>query len=207
MTSQEFEKYFIDKATQITKGDKDFRFVIDSNNIKVLNFFCAYMAQDLKALQKLKGNIKKGILIQGSNGSGKSFLFEILDRIYNNNNAKHWKIHFVEAIMLPEKYRRYISNPQIAANDLDFYEYYSKGTILIDDLGAEKKLKHFGNEVEIIDQMIQLRYNTFKKKGLKTFVTTNLSLEDIKERYGLRSYDRIFEMFNILQLSGPTRRK
>lgn len=207
MTVKEFEKYFIDKATQSTKGNKDFRFVIDSYNKKVLDFFYAYMVQDLETLQKLKGNVEKGILIQGTNGSGKSFLFETLDKIYIEHKVQHWRIHFNEAIILPEKYRRYISNPQIASNDLDFYEYYSKGAILIDDLGAEIKLKHFGNEVEIVDQLIQLRYNIFKKKNLKTFVTTNLSLEDIKRRYGLRSYDRIFEMFNILQLNGPTRRK
>jgi len=76
---------------------------------------------------------------------------------------------------------------------------------MFDDLGSEIKASNYGKE-DIFSRILELRYNEFIKKGTKTYITSNLSFEDIKERYGVRVYDRCYQMFNQLELNGKSRR-
>ena len=44
------------------------------------------------------------------------------------------------------------------------------------------------------------------KHGTKTFVTTNLTIEKLESYYGQRVADRLYEMFNFIELGGSSRR-
>ena len=64
-----------------------------------------------------------------------------------------------------------------------------------------------------MSRIIELRYNEFKQKGTKTFITTNLTIKDLNKFYGNgfddsrnRFADRLYEMFNFIPLGGNSRR-
>lgn len=72
-----------------------------------------------------------------------------------------------------------------------------KGLVILDDLGTEKRV--YGEEV--LPQIIYARY----ARGQYTVITTNLTLEQIRSRYGeriadrLRTYSRIVMNYNSLR--------
>jgi len=74
---------------------------------------------------------------------------------------------------------------------------------LIDDLGTEGFASHFGNKVDIIGMLIQDLYS----RNIPKHFTTNLNMEELKERYGMRVVDRLKEMCHIIVLEDTSFRK
>ena len=94
-------------------------------------------------------------------------------------------------------------------NKEDVIRYFSKGNFLFDDLGSEiagNNIYQYGKE-DVFVRILLNRYRNFEKLGTKTHITTNLGLKQIEERYGKQLADRFIEMFNLLKLDGPSRRK
>jgi hypothetical protein len=83
---------------------------------------------------------------------------------------------------------------------------YSKGklyqseprTYCFDDLGTENNLKYFGNECNVIAEILLNRYDLFIAKKLKTHLTTNLSATEIETQYGNRVRSRLRSMLNLI---------
>ena len=76
--------------------------------------------------------------------------------------------------------------------------------LFIDDLGVEPiTAKVWGNEISPITDIIYHRYD----KQLCTIVSSNLSDEALKDRYGLRMADRMAEMFDSINSSGVSYRQ
>ena len=103
---------------------------------------------------------------------------------------------------------------QFNLNGDEIVEKLRFGKIHFDDLGNERIANNWGVKENLFKRIIEIRYDEFKKNGTKTFVTTNLNIKELAQFYnsGLgndrnRIEDRLFEMFNIVQLNGPTRRK
>ena len=63
-------------------------------------------------------------------------------------------------------------------------------------------MSFYGNKVNVIEEIILDRYDLFRKHHLITHITTNLDVEDIKEKYGERVLSRMYEMFNFIILGG-----
>jgi len=85
---------------------------------------------------------------------------------------------------------------------------YSTANYMFDDLGKETVANNifiYGKE-EIFTRILETRYNQFINKGIKTHITSNLSIHEIKKRYGLRLENRFYEMFNFLELNGESKR-
>ena len=81
--------------------------------------------------------------------------------------------------------------------------------VCFDDLGTENDKKHFGNNTNVMADIILSRYHKHNMTRHMTHFTTNLNSKEIEEKYGTRVMDRIREMFNIVIFpSGtPSRRK
>ncbi|MBX5476781.1 MAG: ATP-binding protein [Clostridia bacterium] len=71
--------------------------------------------------------------------------------------------------------------------------------LVIDDLGAEAETK---SERERIDRLIYHRHGN----RLTTIITTNLSVPDLRERYGDRVADRLYEWGVIHEFGGASQR-
>lgn len=202
-----FKNIFIQKANKLLMKREKRSFEIDLNNQYALEFFVSYFS-DINTLEKLNGKVHKGLFIYGDYGTGKSLFFEILEQVYKSYPNPSLRIKTVNTIELTDKVIGELSRPNhLASHDKSIYENYSRGSIHFEDLGAERNLNHFGNTINIMSDLIQLRYAKTKKERCLTFITTNLSLEEVKTRYGLRVYDRMFEMFNFIKITGDSRRK
>jgi hypothetical protein len=77
------------------------------------------------------------------------------------------------------------------------YQYLPK-TYCFDDLGTEGSLKYYGNECNVMAEILLTRYDLFIAQNLITHITTNLSASEIEETYGNRVRSRMREQFNLI---------
>ncbi len=87
--------------------------------------------------------------------------------------------------------------------------YNRKGELIpksfcFDDLGVESNLKHFGNECNVMGEILLSRYEMFVANKAITHVTTNLSSSEIEQFYGNRVRSRMREMFNLINFHRAT---
>lgn len=177
-------------------------FEVDSANKSFFQHFCKYWNRD-PAFELLENiSLRKGLLVFGSYGTGKTSSFQIIQ-----NMAKHYQVR--------ELWFPIISTQEVVAkfnlekNKEDVIQYYSSGVFLFDDLGAETEgnnIYQYGKE-EVFVRILLNRYRNFERLGTKTHITTNLNLNQIEQRYGKQLSDRFIKMFNLLKLDGPSRRK
>lgn len=196
-----FKKVFF-RAAQEYYANNDLDFEVDSSNKNFLGHFCRYWNRDT-AFEVLENiSLRKGLLVFGPYGTGKSSSFQIIQ-----NLSKHYQ---VRELWFPS-----ISTQEVVArfnqerNKEDVIQYYSKGVFLFDDLGAEtagNNIYQYGKE-EVFVRILLNRYRNFEDQGTKTHITTNLNLGQIDNRYGEQLADRFVRMFNVLKLDGPSRRK
>ncbi len=71
-------------------------------------------------------------------------------------------------------------------------------TYCFDDLGTENNLKYFGNECNVMTEILLSRYDLFISKKLQTRITTNLSATGIEKHYGNRVSSRLRELCNLI---------
>ena len=83
------------------------------------------------------------------------------------------------------------------------YQLQGRLPLVIDDLGTEIIMGHYGVKLDVIQWLILECYG----KGTKMYFTTNLTLEALTERYGSRVADRIKEDTYIIVLEGESRRE
>ena len=173
-------------------------FIIDEDNKNYLNLLCLYFAEDLNFEKKFGGELRKGLLVFGNPGTGKTSSFDIIQNISKKYNLK--QLWFTKR-KANDVVTRYNETPLKDSVIRDC----SKGVIYFDDLGSEIIASNFGKE-DIFIRILEFRYDEFKENGTKTYITTNFTFDEIEERYGERVFDRFIEMFNFLELSGKSRR-
>ena len=74
--------------------------------------------------------------------------------------------------------------------------------LVINDVGTDStSIKHFGSNIELVNEILTLRYIKWQKLGgaHKTHISSNLVEGQIEKMYGDRIYDRFKEMFNTIQ--------
>lgn len=81
-------------------------------------------------------------------------------------------------------------------------------TWCFDDFGLEAvSVKNYGNEANILEEIMLDRYDLALSVGMKTYITTNLDVAMIEQNYGTRVRDRFRETMNVIKLTGETLRK
>lgn len=207
---------------QITKHKAEFKqflssnypnFIIDSNNKFVLDFlfkyFCGYdLPTNTSIIKSVKVSHEKGIMLMGRTGVGKTCLMSIFAKLASVAFAGCDDIRLEyekSGSACIEKYGKRSFAP-------DYNTLYSTPDktkpihYLLDDLGAEREAVFYGKREEVMESIINHRYEMFEQTGMKTFLTTNLTMDMISERYGDRILSRIKGMCNILHLSGDDMR-
>lgn len=77
-----------------------------------------------------------------------------------------------------------------------------------DELGREPiPGVYYGQKLNVMQHIIHVRYSLWQLAKLRTFVTTNMDAEEVENLYGDYIRDRRKEMFNIIPLTGESRRK
>lgn len=141
-----------------------------------------------KAAKWLTGDFKVGLMLYGSVGSGKSTLGRAISNLIGilYDSSKFQERKTVRRISSLEVAKSISDNPDL------FNRLKNDELLFIDDIGTEPaSVKSWGNEFSPVVELIYSRYD----KQLFTIATSNLGENDLEQRYGLRIYDRIQEMF------------
>lgn len=217
----DFEELFERHSKKIFKGE-----YIETESIKALKkYFLQYRkfwpdsddiireriesSQDQKKSKELREklivlnnpNIFKGLLVFGECGNGKSMFFDIIHSIAKELVINHgYQGLWFTKVTAPWIVEEYMRATEKGYNGTFQFTSYYKGTLYIDDLGAEKLA--FGRDNIIADLLFERH-----KNGVKTFVTTNLTPKQLGELYGFRISDRLPGMFNIIKFKEKSYRE
>jgi len=161
-----------------------------------------YTIRDEENTQKYKLNLQKGIMLTGPVGCRKTSLMKLI-RYFQPQQ---------EVFML--KSCREISFEFIAKGFEVIHKYSSRApditpqkAICFDDLGTEQNLKYFGNECNVMAEILLSRYDQFIAHGILTHLTTNLFAGEIETCYGNRVRSRMREMFNVIAFNKESKDK
>ena len=170
--------------------------------------------------KEFNGSLNKGILLTGSVGSGKSFLLEKIFKQYTAeiNRLNSYQLFNFKELSENFKIKGDVAFAELKANS-QAYRVSEKGKdetrlkttvkpVLIDDFGAGNYLvKNYGNDINLIDTIIDMRYLVFLRHRKLTHATSNLYISDFKAIADSRTISRMAEMFNILELDSKDYRK
>ena len=90
----------------------------------------------------------------------------------------------------------------IAQYSRQSFHYHRPRTYCFDDLGTENSLKYYGNDCNIMAEILLPRYDL-----LITHLTTNLNSSEIEQIYGPRVRSRMREMFNLIYFLNDSKDK
>lgn len=163
-------------------------------------------------------DLKKGLLISGPVGTGKTTAMELFRKIASQSANKKYRLFN----MINTRYviREYMTEfkPQLVLDKYGRNSYFKSPAgvfdkerpihFCFDDFGLENvNVKNFGNEQNIMEEVLLDRYDEWKRYGMLTLGTSNLQPKQIEEAYGNRVRDRIKEMMNYVVLDGHSKRK
>lgn len=207
---REQAKYPSYEAEELMEMVKTHRpgFVVDEFNQDPIWQMCLYFTRDKRCLF----DFKKGLLLWGGTGVGKTTLMDFFR--FNQTNS----FVLVPVREIAQDYQKGGSDAILRHKAMipssDIQKSFGQDFLgaCFDDLGEEVDKKHFGNESNVMAEILLTRYDRFKKHEdgyCKTHITTNLTTTALQERYGQRVRSRLREMFNVVIFDerGPDRRK
>lgn len=173
-------------------------FVIDNENEEVIEDLTNYFFKQAGRL-----NLKKGIWLEGSLGTGKTTLLRIFS-ILSLHLRRGFVVHFCPDIAVKYSEGESLEPYTYARNCYPAYPV----NMAFDDLGREIiPACRYGSEMNVMQYILQTRYLLWQKQGIQTYLTTNCDAESVEVMYGRFIRDRRKEMFNIVVLDGESRRK
>jgi DNA replication protein DnaC len=168
-------------------------FKILESDYSIIYKLLAYFLKDEPTCFQYSLDLNKGILLSGPVGCGKTSLMNLMKYLTPTEHKFYLKpCRDISFEFIQEGY--------------DVIHKYSKGklyqsdpkTICFDDLGTENNLKYFGNECNVMAEILLSRYDIFISKHIQTHITTNLSASEIETQYGNRVRSRMRAMFNLI---------
>ncbi len=169
-------------------------FVIPENEKGIIFGMLAWFLQDELVAKEMNIDLSKGIMLSGPIGCGKTTLFKLMRKLPSGRK------NFMMAST-----RQIVS--EFMQSGYEILENYSRGNLYndnripknycFDDLGTETTSKYFGNDCNVMAEILLTRYDLFKEKGIITHLTTNLTAGEIEALYGNRLRSRMREMFNL----------
>lgn len=178
-----------------TKGKQQFgnHFVIQQEDLEIIYKLLIYTIRDSEKASKLNLNLNKGILLTGPVGCGKTSLMHLLKHFTQKNFDYSMKpcrdIAFDFAEKGYEALNKFATKPATQQR-LSAYCF--------DDLGTEQNIRYYGNECNIMAEILLSRYDHFVDNKTITHLTTNLSAGEIESYYGSRVRSRMRSMFNLI---------
>jgi DNA replication protein DnaC len=176
---------------------------VDTNNkeaiVQCLAYFLGGNSRMFPALDP-----KKGLMLVGDVGTGKSLLMEILQDI--TRGIKGYGFRIFKAADIADEYA--LGSRGEAYGEQLRNGRYKIFRMCIDDLGFEPvKVLNYGNESIPLAHILIKRSRLFDQYSEITHLTTNLSADEIERLYGDRIRDRLRKMCNVITLEGKSRRK
>lgn len=181
----------------------------DEHNIDIIHLLCYYFSNDERfEASDEHYSLRKGLFISGNIGCGKTYLMKLLQE----NLKQYYRL--VSCREIADKFAQ--DGDEALEKYASIREYWDKTTwkkcrsiypYCFDDLGTESDKKYYGNDVNVMLDVLLRRYE--KGDFTLTHITTNLSADELKARYGNRLTSRFKEMFNFINFpaDAPDRRR
>lgn len=177
-------------------------FKIVETDYPIVYKLIAYFLKDEQTCNQLNIDLEKGILLTGPIGCGKTTLMNLMKHLAPADNkfsvkpCRDISFEFIQdGYQIIHKY----SNGKL---------YHSEPrTYCFDDLGTENNLKYYGNECNVMAEILLSRYDLYISKKLQTHITTNLSANEIEKQYGNRVRSRLRELCNLIAFDNGTKDK
>lgn len=177
-------------------------FKIVETDYPIVYKLIAYFLKDEQTCNQLNIDLEKGILLTGPIGCGKTTLMNLMkhlapaDNKFSVKSCRDISFEFIQdGYQIIHKY----SNGKL---------YHSEPrTYCFDDLGTENNLKYYGNECNVMAEILLSRYDLYISKKLQTHITTNLSANEIEKQYGNRVRSRLRELCNLIAFDNGTKDK
>lgn len=171
------------------------KFHLHTEDKPTIYLMLCYFLQDELAATQLNIDLNKGILLTGPVGCGKTTLINLMKFFIQKQEQKFYTkpCRDISFEFIEDGYsviHRYSKPPSFGG--------VGGGCICFDDLGTENSLKYYGNECNVMAEILLTRYDLFVSKNLLTHITTNLSASEIEEMYGNRVRSRLREMLNLI---------
>jgi DNA replication protein DnaC len=177
-------------------------FKIVETDYPIVYKLIAYFLKDEPSCFQYGLNLNKGILLSGPVGCGKTSLMNLMKHLtsiehkFSVKPCRDISFEFIQdGYQIIHKYsigKLYESQPK---------------TICFDDLGVENNLKYFGNECNVMAEILLSRYDLYISKKLLTHITTNLSATEIEKHYGNRVRSRLRELCNLIAFDNVAKDK
>ncbi len=194
---------FRQKEISILYSQSHIQDMVEKENFSTLSS-AYYQGEDLQrfeaAVKLSKEFIKKfkqdyhNILFYGTVGTGKSFLSGCIAKELIDCGCS---VIYFSASGLFDMLARYSFDYKEKDVLQDFYEdIYGCDLLIVDDLGTE-----ITNNFVASQLFSCLNERNLRQKS--TIISTNLSLEEIRDRYSDRIFSRITSSFSLCKLTGP----
>lgn len=151
----------------------------------------ATLGDELKQKLLAAKSLGKGLLIYGKTGSGKTHALYAI----RNTTDKEYRIENWVELML-EIRDRVSSGKELGQVIKDLC---AVDVLALDDLGAE-------NQTPFSQEVLYILINKFYIAEKRMIIATNLSLEEIVQKYGDRVFSRLLEMCEVVELPGDDKR-
>lgn len=182
-----------------TKGKQIFgeHFNIIPEDYEVIHKLLTWFLQDEQQAHKFGINLNKGILLTGPIGCGKTSIMSLMrilvppQQRFGIKSCREITFDFIKDGY--EVIQRYSSNAYTTSKQPPLPH-----THCFDDLGAESTLKYYGNQCNVMGEILLSRYDHFINNHMLTHATTNLSASELESYYGNRVRSRMREMFNLI---------
>ena len=191
-------------------------FMVDEHNRDVLRFLLYYFNQCPLAETVFPNEdykISKNILLVGEPGTGKTMLMQVFaDYLQATNNDNQFRNISMTQLMNYHKVfghiDKYTYNELKGASNQEAYDGTCPFSICLNDLGlATENQKSFGTLMtQITDEFLFARYEIYQQYGKRYHITSNLTVNQLKDRFEDRLIDR-FKCFNVIELHGGSRRQ
>lgn len=177
-------------------GEKFYFAQQDTLNITKL---IAYFLKDEAKTKEFGIDLTKGILLSGPVGCGKTTLMTLMKYVAKQNSRFYMKTcRDISFEFIKEGYEIIHRYSRGSYSQTEYKNY------CFDDLGVEQNLKYYGNECNVMAEIILSRYDLFIARKVQTHLTTNLSASEIETAYGNRIRSRLRGMLNLIAFDKNT---
>lgn len=153
----------------------------------------------------LKDNKNKGLLLMGNVGRSKTTAAHVVRDLLTRAKFK-FRIDCLTAYEMNREYRKIIRDPEIDPDNILFPHSVERwgdpSALFIDDIGVEDECFSFGERSIVFNEIV----DHAERIGRLLIVTTNLNTEELRNKYGDRTIDRLKELTKPIVLTGDSLR-
>jgi len=176
-------------------------FRIDDIDRPVIVRLLAYFLQDETVAAAEGMDLQKGIMLSGRIGCGKTSLMTLIRNLapesYRPQIVSCRDVSFEFSEIGYDAIKRYSKRAFFPYSDIPRIHCF-------DDLGLEQNTNFWGNNCNVMGEILLSRYDLLISNKMLTHVTTNLNTQELEDLYGNRIRSRMRAMFNLVAFDPST---